>query len=46
MKRKSFEQISVLCWMNKGESYSDAKHRLDTLWKMGTHPAQQLLKGK
>ena len=39
-KRKSFEERSVLVWMQSGETYKQAKQRLDDLWQKGEHPTQ------
>ena len=39
-KRRTFEEQSVLVWQNKGETYQEAKRRLDDLWNKGEHPAQ------
>ncbi len=44
-KRKSWEDQSVVIWMQKGETYLEAKKRLDDAWKNGTHPAQKQKQG-
>lgn len=40
-KRTTFADKSVSAWMHPGETYQQAKERLDGLWKIGKHPAQQ-----
>ncbi len=40
MKRKSYEEKSVLAYMEKGESYEATAKRLDRLWNEGKHPVQ------
>ena len=39
-KRRTYEEQSVLVWQNKGETYQEAKRRLDDLWSRGEHPVQ------
>lgn len=39
-RRLTFAEKSVCAWMHPGETYSQAKERLDGLWKIGKHPAQ------
>lgn len=39
-KRLTYEERSVLAWMDKGETYKQAEHRLNCLWIAGQHPLQ------
>lgn len=39
-KRTSFAEKSVIAYMEKGETYAQAKKRLDDLWARGEHPEQ------
>lgn len=39
-KRRTFEQQSVLAWKQDGETYEEAKRRLDAAWRQGQHPVQ------
>lgn len=45
-KRKTFEQKSVLAYMKNGETYAEAKARLDREWAAGHHPAQLAAKAR
>lgn len=40
MKRKTYEEKSVLAWMFPGETYQQAEQRLAALWAKGEHPVQ------
>lgn len=40
-KRTSFAEQAVMPYMEKGETYKEAKARLDRLWEQGEHPAQK-----
>lgn len=39
-KRKTYAQQSVLAYIEKGETYAQAKRRLDAEWQAGSHPSQ------
>lgn len=39
-KRRTYEELSVLSYMNRGETYPEAEARLTKLWEDGEHPAQ------
>lgn len=39
-KRFNYEEQTVLGWMYEGETYAEAKKRLDLLWQQGQHPVQ------
>lgn len=43
MKRRiTYAETSVLSWMESGETFAEAKERLDTAWVEGMHPAQRV----
>lgn len=39
-QRYTYAQQTVAAYMNYGETYKAAKERLDQLWAIGKHPAQ------
>lgn len=39
-KRVSYEEQSVIVWMELGETYAAAAKRLAALWAKGMHPVQ------
>jgi len=39
-KRKTYEERSILPWMEPGETNAQATARLKALWEKGQHPVQ------
>ena len=39
-RMKTYEERSVLAWMHSGETYAEAKKRLEKAWEDGSHPLQ------
>lgn len=46
MRRKTYESQSVFAWALPGETYEQAKKRLDELWAQGKHPVQLIAERK